>query len=377
MNIGFDAKRAYLNRSGLGNYSRNLLKSLIEYYPENNYTAFTPVIESTRFHNYLISKDNVKVISPGESTSHVFHPIWRRFIIPKYFLKQNLDIYHGLSAELPAKLIGKKIKKIVTIHDLIYLRFPHLYAAVDSYIYDKKAKQACNDADIVIAISEQTKSDLIEFYKVPEEKIKVEYQSCDPIFYNTNTKEENEAIRTIYKLPENFILFVGTIEERKNLMQLVKAINNLAQFNDFQLVVVGKKKKHFDEIQRFISYNKMNTQVLFFDSIPSNILPIFYQLASLFVYPSLFEGFGIPIIEAAYSKVPIITSIDSCFEEAGGPSTIYVNPNNSDELGNAIEKVLADKNLQQSMIENTFQYVSKFKDDITASSMIKLYKSIL
>lgn len=377
MNIGYDAKRAYLNRSGLGNYARNLLRSVIEFYPENKYTIFTPVVESTRFHNYLESKDNVSIISPSESLSPFFHSSWRRFMIPNHFSKNQLNIYHGLSAELPSKIFGKKIKKIVTIHDLIYLRYPELYSSVDSYIYDNKSKQACKDADIVVAISEQTKNDLIEFYKVPEQKIKVEYQSCDPAFYDLQSDEEKNSVKSIYKLPDNFILFVGTIEERKNLLQLIKAINNLKQFQGFSLVVVGKKKRHFDEIQRYISYNQLNGQVLFFDNIPNNILPSFYQLASLFVYPSLFEGFGIPIIEAAFSKVPIITSIDSCFEEAGGPNAIYVNPNNTDELSDAIEKVLSNNMLQKTMIDETYQFVQKFKSNITAESMIKLYQSII
>jgi len=377
MNIGFDAKRAYLNRSGLGNYSRNLLRGLIEYFPENNYTAFTPVVEATRFHNYLEAKQNVTVIKPRDTMRPAFHPLWRSFLIPRSFSKLNLDIYHGLSAELPSSLLGKKVKQVVTIHDLIFLRYPQLYHRVDTAIYDKKTKQACKNADVVLAISNQTKADLIEFYKVPENKITVAYQSCDPLFSKPANAEDRASVKSIYKLPDDYILFVGTIEERKNLLQLIKAINSSPLLKDIPLVVVGKKKKHFDEILRYISHNIIQNQILFFDAIPTHLLPSFYQLATVFVYPSIFEGFGIPIIEAMFSKVPVITSTNSCFEEAGGPASKYVDPNNFEELALAIESVLSNKQLQQKMIIEGLEYAQRFSPLAAASSVVQVYKSLM
>jgi glycosyltransferase involved in cell wall biosynthesis len=376
MNIGFDAKRAYLNRSGLGNYARNLVRAFVDFYPENNYTCFTPVSESNSFHNYIDAKDNVQIIAPNESMSPAFHSFWRSFLIPINFSKINLDLYHGLSAELPVKVFGKKVKQVVTIHDLIFLRYPNLYPTVDAAIYNKKAKSACKQADVIVAISEQTKRDIVDFYKVPESKIEVVYQCCSPAFYPTHSEEEIESVKNIYKLPKNFMLYVGTVEERKNLLQLIKAVKNSKEFSDFPIVVIGKRKKYFDEVQNFISYNGMTNQVYFFDNVPNHLLPLFYQAASLFVYPSLFEGFGIPIIEAAFSNTPIITSTDSCFEEAGGPDSIYVNPNNTDELSHSIDRVLGDKALADKMVRNTLQYVQKFSDQNTVNHMMNLYKSI-
>jgi glycosyltransferase involved in cell wall biosynthesis len=377
MNIGFDAKRAYLNRSGLGNYARNLIRSFVDFYPENNYTCFTPVSESNSFHNYIDAKDNVQIIAPNESMSAAFHSFWRSFLIPTNFSKINLDLYHGLSAELPVKVFGKKVKQVVTIHDLIFLRYPEMYPTIDAAIYNKKAKSACKQADVIVAISEQTKQDIIEFYKVPESRIQVAYQCCSPLFNVQQTEQEINSVRSIYKLPENFILYVGTVEERKNLLQLVKALKQSYHYSNFPLVVVGKRKKYFDEVQSFISYNGMNNQVLFFDNIPNHLLPAFYQAASLFVYPSLFEGFGIPIIEAAFSKIPIITSTDSCLEEAGGKDCKYVNPRSTDELSASIDEILGNKELAAKMVSNTFDYVQKFTDVNTSEVMMKLYKSIV
>lgn len=332
--------------------------------------------ESNSFHNYIDAKDNVQIIAPNETLSPAFHSFWRSFLIPINFSKINLDLYHGLSAELPVKVFGKKVKKVVTIHDLIFLRYPNLYPTIDASIYNKKAKSACKQADVIVAISEQTKRDIIEFYKVPESRIQVVYQCCNPSYYSKHSVSEIESVRTIYKLPTNFILYVGTVEERKNLLHLIKAVKQSKDYSDFPIVVIGKRKKYFDEVQNFISFNGMTNQAYFFDNVPNHLLPLFYQASSLFVYPSLFEGFGIPIIEAAFSKTPIITSTNSCFEEAGGPNCLYVNPTSVDELSNAISKVLNDQSLSENMVQNTLQYVQRFTDQNTATNMMNLYNSI-
>jgi glycosyltransferase involved in cell wall biosynthesis len=378
MNIGFDAKRAYLNRSGLGNYSRNLIKSLINYFPENHYTLFTTLIESSRFHLNMNAQENVSVIAPNADTNKIFHSLWRTFKIPSYYKDANLDIYHGLSAELPSDFLAKKkIKKVITVHDLIFLRYPELYNNIDSSIYNKKTRSGCKSANSIVAISEQTKIDLIEFFKVDEQKIKVVYQSCDPIFYNTLGNDEKDSISKIYKLPQDYILYVGTVEERKNVLSLIKVLKNFQQKIEIPLVIIGKKKAYFNEVQKYINLNKLSNKVIFLDSIPTNVLPALYQNAKLFVYPSLFEGFGIPIIEALFSRIPVITSKDSCFEEAGGKGTIYVNPLNIEELGYAIENVLGNTQLANTMVKDGAEFVQKFRDVNTSNEMMKIYNSLM
>jgi glycosyltransferase involved in cell wall biosynthesis len=170
---------------------------------------------------------------------------------------------------------------------------------------------------------------------------------------------------------------VGTVEERKNVLSLIKVLKNFQQKIEIPLVIIGKKKAYFNEVQKYINLNKLSNKVIFLDSIPTNVLPALYQNAKLFVYPSLFEGFGIPIIEALFSRIPVITSKDSCFEEAGGKGTIYVNPLNIEELGYAIENVLGNTQLANTMVKDGAEFVQKFRDVNTSNEMMKIYNSLI
>ena len=239
MNIGFDAKRAFLNQSGLGNYSRTLIKSLSEYFPDNHYSLFTTKKNNSDFSTFLSAQKNISIIQPEKFLDKKITANWRSYTITELLTKRKADVYHGLSNELPFNIKQFNGKKIVTIHDLIFLRYPKLYSLIDRNIYNKKFRSACELADVIIATSEQTKNDIIEFYSVDSEKIKVVYQSCNQAFYNKTDKDAVKKIMSKYNLPENFLLYVGTIEERKNLLTILKALTII---KDVPLVVVGKKK---------------------------------------------------------------------------------------------------------------------------------------
>ncbi|MDX9705802.1 MAG: glycosyltransferase, partial [Weeksellaceae bacterium] len=181
MRIGFDAKRAFFNTSGLGNYSRSTIELLTKFYPQNDFLLFTPSIENAIDFKY---PEKAEIIQPKHLIERTFKSWWRSFKMASSIAEHELDIFHGLSGELPIKAHKKsKAKLIVTIHDLIFLRFPEYYTSVDRNIYYQKAKYACEIADTIIAISEQTKSDLINFFKVDDKKIEVVYQGCNTIFH--------------------------------------------------------------------------------------------------------------------------------------------------------------------------------------------------
>jgi glycosyltransferase involved in cell wall biosynthesis len=187
-----------------------------------------------------------------------------------------------------------------------------------------KFKKAANIADKIIAISEQTKRDIVEFLKVPESKIEVIYQGCHKAFKEKQSPELIQQTKEKYQLPERFILNVGTIEERKNLLNVVKAISG----TEIPLVVVGRKAKYYQKIETFLKKNKMEKQVLFLEGVSMDELAVIYKLADIFVYPSFFEGFGIPVIEALFSNTVVVTSNTSCLPEAGGKDSVYINPDN-------------------------------------------------
>ena len=371
MKIGFDAKRAFFNRSGLGNYSRNLLRALSLYYPDNQYLLYTTSKNTSLFN---LTDQNFIIKEPSGFLNKRLKSYWRSFSLTKQVKRDELNLFHGLSHELPYNIHKSGIKTVVTIHDLIFLRFPGLYKTFDRRIYLKKFKYACKIADLIIAVSKQTSNDIQEFFGVDKSLIEVIYQGCNPVFSKEFDDSEKEGIRIKYGFPESYILYVGSIEERKNLLSLIKAIN-IGKIK-LPLVVIGGKTKYFKRIKKFIDQNKIE-EIYFLETILNEDLPAIYQLAEVFIYPSVFEGFGIPIIEALYSKTPVITSKNGCFPEAGGPSSVYVDPNNIEEMAEAIKKVIEDSELRQRMIKNGFEYAQNFNDDKVAKNIINSYQKVL
>jgi len=371
MRIGYDAKRAFYNKSGLGSYSRNLLQGLAKKYPENKYILYTP---GNDMNLYNPSQECFSIRYPKKTLHRLSKYYWRSFYLSKQILEDKLDIFHGLSHEIPYNFPSGKIKSVVTIHDLIFLKFPYLYPALDRVFYETKFRYSCSKANKIVAVSNQTKSDIKEFFKISEDKIDVVYQGCNPMFNTEIPLVEKEILRMKYLLPKSYILYVGTIEERKNLLTLLKAL--YYGKIDVPLVVIGKPTAYMNKIAGFIERHSL-INVIFCDIIHNEDLPGIYQMADLFVYPSLYEGFGIPILEALYSKVPVISSKEGCFAEAGGRFTMYVDPNSVEEMSAAIKKVLNDFELREKMIHEGYLHARNFDEEKVSANMIEVYRKIL
>lgn len=371
MRIAFDAKRAFHNTSGLGNYSRDLIRGLVEQYPENDYLLFNPKV-SERLAE-LKGKPQVSEIRPTSALAKKFSSLWRRFSLVKEAEKQKVDIFHGLSNELPSGIQFAKFKKVVTIHDLIFMRYPQWYPFLDKMIYYSKFKMAAQYADKIIAISEQTKLDIVNFFGIPEEKIAVVYQSCHPAFKKTYSEAEKEGVKVKYNLPEKFVLQVGTIEERKNLLYTIEACKTL---EEVQLVVIGRKTAYFKTVQNFLDTNNMTGRVHFPEVDSMEELAIIYQLAHVFCYPSVFEGFGIPIIEALYSNVPVITNEQGVFPEAAGPDSYFVNLAKPEEMTHHIQELFGNETERERGIDKSRTFVSKFDDATILKALYDVYTGL-
>ena len=373
MNIAFDAKRAYLNSSGLGNYSRTLIQSLNKYYPTNNYTLFTTRQAENDFQKYISSQKNISVQEPQSFIDKKIRARWRSYGITDILIQNNINIYHGLSNELPFNIKKFNGKKFVTVHDLIFLRHPKLYPLIDSKIYNKKFRHACDISDMIIATSEETKRDIEKFYFIPENKIQVIYQSCDENYYNEYSPEQIQNIITKHQLPDKFLLYVGTIEERKNLLTIIKTLKLV---NDIPLVVVGKKKKYFKTVLEYIRENKLKNRVIFLKDVSNSELAVIYRLAEIFIFPSISEGFGIPIIEALTSKTPVITTKGGCFHEAAGPDSLYIDPNNENEMAEKINFILNSDIARKQIADNGFEYAKKFHPSTITQQLMSLYTGV-
>ncbi|HOZ13512.1 MAG TPA: glycosyltransferase [Tenuifilaceae bacterium] len=372
--LGFDAKRAFYNKSGLGNYSRNLIDSLVLLNNSNSIILFTP---KTKKRIFLKSntESSTSIVSPQRTYHRILPSLWRSRLIVRDVKKLKLDIYHGLSHELPFGIEESGAKTVVTVHDLIFLRYPEFYGKINVSIYKKKLVYACKVADRIVAISSQTKDDLINFLNVSPSKIDVIYQSCDVNFQKKFSEDELISVRQKYGLPEKYFLYVGTVEERKNLLNIVKAL--CEKHIELPLVVIGRKTKYFhNDVVPYIEQN--NVKNIVFPSFVSNDdLPAVYQGALCFVYPSIFEGFGIPILEALTSGVPVITSKGSCFEETGGSHSLYVDPSSPEQIGDAIIRLIGDTNLRDLMVEKGYEHSKLFSPERIAEEFMRLYQDIL
>lgn len=368
MRIGYNAKRIFHNQTGLGNYGRDIIRILTKYSSVSEFYLFNTKrskLESK------VALERARIIYPN-GIWKFFSSLWRIFGQWNQIIDLDLDGYHGLSGEIPIQIQQNNIPKIVTIHDLIFLSHPHFYNIWDRIIYRYKFKYAVNKADHVIAISEQTKQDIIKFFKIRANKITVIYQGCNSAFKENYSTERLEHFRKKAGLPEKYIINVGTIQERKNVLSLVKAIKG----TDYHLVLVGGEKSYAKKVRNYIKVNQLEHQVTFLKGINSNELAMAYQNATVFCYPSVCEGFGIPIIEAMYSKIPVIVTKGGCFPEAAGPDAIYIEPYDIKGIRKKIDWVYEHPEECESRILSSYTYVQQFSDENVSENLMKLYKTV-
>jgi glycosyltransferase involved in cell wall biosynthesis len=367
MRIGLDAKRAYHNKTGLGNYSRTIIQALFQLYPENKYFLVTPSVTDE------FSSGNDAVNLTPSPSGKLMGPLWRTFMLDKILLENQIDIYHGLTNELPFNL-DRNIAGIVTIHDLIFLRYPHLYNSWDVAIYKKKVISSCKRADRVIAISSQTKEDLIDILKVPEEKISVIYQDCSTVYHIPPAETQVRDVKEKLQLPDKYILSVGTLEERKNQLLILKALRLLGR--DYKLVLLGKPTEYKKKLLDYISASQLENQVTFLQNVDLEDMPSIFALAGVFVYPSIFEGFGIPVLEALNCGIPVITTGGSCLRETGGPAALYIDPEDENDLADKIKTVYGNPAMAEKMIRAGAEHARLFRKESTTAELVSLYSRL-
>ncbi|MBR5323448.1 MAG: glycosyltransferase family 4 protein [Muribaculaceae bacterium] len=373
MIIGFDGKRAVANFTGLGNYSRFIIGALNKKFRNETYKIFAPKPKNNREFSELLG-DNTSDLYPKNKIAKLLPSVWRSKGILKDLKKEKIEIFHGLSGELPFGISKTGIKSVVTIHDLIFRHYPQYYKTIDRTIYDYKFRRACKEADKIIAVSDCTKRDIISYYNIPEDKIVTVYQGCHPNFNATPNEALIEEVRKTYNLPKRYIACVGTIEERKNLLLVAKAMTYLPE--DIYLIAVGRKTPYAKEVEDFCTQNGLTERVRIIEGVPFKFLPSIYHAAELFTYTSRFEGFGIPIVEAISAGLTGVAATGSCLEEAGGDGVVYVNPDSIEECAEALNKLLTDNTYKQNLITKGKEHIKKFSPDTIAEEVMKVYKEI-
>ena len=333
--------------------------------------------------NYLDElnpRPNIRIASPRQKIWRALPAAWRSWGITSQTDSDSIDIFHGLSNELPLNISQARCKSVVTVHDLIFLSHPQLYKPIDRAIYTAKIKSACRQADRIVAVSRFTARQLIERLGADERKISVVYQGCDPIFAIAPSEEESNAVRQRLNLPERFMLYVGTIEERKNLMLAARAMLRLkqrGQIADIKLVAIGRPTPYKQQVEQFLADNGLTDRLMWLHGVSYTDLPVTYHLATAMIYPSVVEGFGIPLLEAVTAGIPAIGCTGSCLEEAGGAGSLYVAPDSPDEMADAMLSVWNHSALRQSMINSGLHHAERFSAERLGREMLTLYKSLL
>ena len=370
MHIGFDAKRLFHNFTGLGNYSRTLVANLKRSYPQTRITLFTPKGRSNDRTKPFFDPEQYQLCEGGGAA-------WRTWSVYKDVNKYAPDIFHGLSHQIPFSSDKLECKTVVTVHDLIHKIRPKDFPRIDRMIYERKCKYACANAGKVVAISESTKQDIIKAYKTDPDQIEVIYQSCDDQFFQTVDEDIVAEVKQLFSLPEEYFLYVGSIVPRKNLLKLVEAMSLIPEDQRRPLLVMGSGRKYMGTVVRYLEKNNLGDWVHFLGDVPFELFPAIYSRSICLIYPSFYEGFGLPVIEALAVGVPVITSNTSSLPEAGGDVSLYIDPSSAEEIAEAMVRVADTGHGSEADIAERKRHASRFGAEVTARKLYGLYESVL
>ncbi|MFH1671371.1 MAG: glycosyltransferase family 1 protein [Candidatus Portnoybacteria bacterium] len=375
MNIGVDIRvLARGARTGVEEYVINLLSHLLPLEPEVNFNLFYNALRKVNLDHSFLSFPNVN-LKDFKIPNRLFFASARYFNQPKIDkLLGQTDTY--FNPHFFVSPVSSKCRKVMTFHDLSFVHHPEFFSW-RKRLWQRflmKTKEEAKKADKIIAVSESTKNDLINLYQIKEEKIKVIYSGVGEQFRPIDDKRKKEEIREKYNLPDSFILYFGTIEPRKNIIGLVKAFELIRKKYSIRLVIAGTKGWLFKDVFRAVRKSRYRKDIAFTGFVQEEDKPILYNLAQVFVYPSFFEGFGFPPLEAMACGAPTIVSNNSSLPEVVGNGAIMIDPNNIDELAWATEMALGDSNLRKQLIKRGLIQANNFSWDKCARETLEVLK---
>lgn len=372
--IGIDTSFAFGERSGTSVYINNLIKHLTKTDQINEYILYPFFFYhfNSNYHNFdPVLPPNFRIFG-NKIPSKFMEWLWKKSRIPKRWYLPRVDVFHATTFTIPPVYMYKKL--IVTIYDTTFYTHPQFHKVDTIHHCMNATKEAVKKADTIIAISENTKNDLVRYFDCPKDKIVVTPLAAESIFFKKVSKENKKINLNKYQLFKPFIFHLGSLEPRKNTLGLIKAYLLLPkQFQEkYDLVISGDEGWSNDSIMRLINQNKKEQHIRFLGYIPTEDLPTFYQSAMCFVYPSFYEGFGIPPLEAMASSCPVLTSNISSLPEVCKDSALYCNPFDIEDMSNNILRMLKQDNFIN--LEKLKINASKFKWEKTILNTLSIYK---
>lgn len=369
-NIGYDAKSAFLNFSGQGNYTRTLIKTISSLYEDNDYYLYTPPYDVNLKHDFR-NRNNVytRTLDYLDPENHYSMAELQE----KDLRKDSIDLFHGLSTYLPDST--SSVRTVVTLHDVIFMRYPEYYSEHEKRTLETLFRASCLNADKIIAASRQTADDAIRFLDADPSRIEVVYQGCDSIFH---TRPDMETIRSVakkYRLPQKYILNMGKLEPRKNILNVIKAFKGIPE--EYHLVIAGRHTPYADTIRLAAEESGMGNRIHILTGMDYSDLPSIYAGADMLTYISDFEGFGLPVLEALSIGIPVLTSDISSMPEVGGNAVIKVNPHDINEIHAYMQLILNSPTSRESMVGRGFIQAEHFKEENSVKTIYEIYKSLL
>lgn len=370
--IGINARYMQRTITGIERYVMELIKNLAVIDKKNKYILFfnqhEPIMNIVS--NYNFSNYVTKI----KTSFKFFRIFWEQFWLAKEIEKNNVSIFHGPSFLTP---LSKKSKYVTTIHDLSFFKYPESFTLENKLYFKFFLKRSILNSEIIIADSESTKKDIVHYFNVLPDKIRVIYLGVEENYFPVKDSELLNSIRKKYNLPEKFVLFTGVLSPRKNLEKTLKAFYLLKKKNyPHKFVIVGKKGWLYETIFDLVKSLEIQKDVIFTDYVPEKDLLAFYSLADFLILVSLYEGFGLPILEAMACGCPVVTANVSSMPEVAGDAAILVDPNSVKDISEGMEKCISNKELRKKLVEKGFQRAQMFNWKKTAEKTLKIYEEL-
>lgn len=370
MKIAIDYTSAARQRAGIGRYTRSLLRALSLQTDQNQYVLYVPR-DATQLDDARAFPPNFRVVRAPLNERYMV-ALWQRARVPlpvEIFTGAS-DVFYSPDFVLPPT---RAKRKILTVHDLSFKRHPETAVPNLKWYLEGAVPRAVQRADLILADSNATRRDLIELFAAPAARVRILYSGCDPCFRRVTDAAELERVRRAYGLYKPFILNVGTIEPRKNLARLIQAFSQLKQRRELDLVIAGGRGWMYDEIYQAPEKFRVSAQVRFIGFTPDEDLPALYSLAELFAYPSLYEGFGLPVLEALACGAAVVTANNSSLPEVAGDAALLVDARDVDALAWAMSRLLDDAPWRATLQRKALAQAKKFSWTASAAELQRAF----
>lgn len=368
MRIAIDARK--LRDYGIGTYIRNLVRNLARI---DRTTDYVLIVQPADVEMASDLGDNFRTVPDWSGN----YSVREQFTIPLDLRREKVDLFHAPHYVLPP-LVG--CKSVVTIHDCIHLRFPQYLPHRLAYVYARSSLWvATHRASRVLTVSETSKRDILRYFRVPESRIDVIYNAIDERLGEAPTEAELAQVRERYQLNDPFVLYAGNIKPHKNLERLIEAFNTLRRggLENVKLLIIGDEISKYAALRRAVHRHKLHKHVRFFGFVPDKTLASLYRLASVFVFPSLYEGFGLPPLEAMAAGTPVITSNVSSLPEVLGDAAILIDPYEPDAIAEAMRRVLTDEQLRADLRQKGLARVKEFSWERSVHRVRAIYGEVI